>query len=140
MPYSIKAIAGYSLIYRRAWGIFDDAQSIAANEALLQIPGHDALDELLDMTAVTDYRVSYQQLVALAEDTREKDLANGNPPKRVAYVVGNDIGFGSGRVYQAVSEGSSEDFRVFRSLAAAAEWLGVPLSALDEAESRSAER
>ncbi len=140
MPYCVKKLEVYPLIYKRAWGMYDDAQSIASIEELYQLPAYATSDELHDLTAVTDYQVTYRQLAALAEDTVEKDQANKNPFKRVAYVVASDVGFGSGRVYQAISEGSSEDFRVFRSLETAMEWLGVPLSALDEIEHQSANR
>ena len=48
------------------------------------------------------------------------------PGAKTALVATNDEFFGLGRMYQLLRDGSPGEFEVFRSLAEAERWLGLP--------------
>jgi hypothetical protein len=51
---------------------------------------------------------------------------------RIVFLATSDLAFGIARMYGAYRESTRDRLKVTRSLAEAAEWLGVPLEELGE--------
>jgi hypothetical protein len=82
------------------------------------------LNELVDFRGVTYESVSSADLRKLREVNRA--LSDKVGSSRLAYVVSDDLGFGLGRMFMALSDDSKIEHRVFRELAEARKWLGLP--------------
>lgn len=54
-------------------------------------------------------------------------------PSKIAIIAPSDLTFGTTRWYQSNAETSEGKHRVFRKAQAAVDWLGIPLSILDDA-------
>jgi hypothetical protein len=78
--------------------------------------------ELVDMTRADGSEVSTPAV------RRMVDIDRNSPPRvsRMAIVANTEAGFGLARMYQALMEGSGTQIHVFRDLAKARSWLGLP--------------
>lgn len=104
-------------------GTVTDADLMATFQALYRDPKHRAgMAELTDCRAVGRVEITGRGLQRLADATKGWLDAAGVVWK-VAVVVPNDEVFGLGRMYELLREGSPEQVRVFRDLAAAERWL-----------------
>jgi len=95
------------------------AQRAAANPAIP--PAHDELidlsrAEIADLQSHTLRRIA--ELFAGGDRTPERS--------RVALVAADDVSYGLSRMYQAFRSHSPLDLRVFRDVAEARAWLGLP--------------
>jgi len=125
VPYRFVVDRSQRLIYKEVWGEYDDGQSRSAMAEFDAIDGRRELDELHDLRRVTHYDLSTEWMKDVAWTNVARRSIESLPTKRVAYVVNADVGFGMGRLYQAITDSSSETFRVMRSIADAEAWLGV---------------
>lgn len=125
MPYRFVVDRAQRLVYKEVWGEYDDAQSKSALAEFDAIEDHRDLDELHDLRRVTCFGLSTDWMKDVAWTNVARRSIESLPTKRVAYVVDADVGFGMGRLYQAITETSSESFRVMRTLEEAEAWLGV---------------
>ena len=117
------------LVYKKVWGEYGDAESAESHaewDALCKAsPEVGDFNELQDLTGVTRYHVSLEQIRRLA-DRYEAEWETGlHQPKRLAYVVPSAVAFGTGRVYGALISMTLISFRVFTALDDAADWLGL---------------
>ncbi len=79
-------------------------------------------DQIVDLTAVTDFEMSMDEFAALA---RRKVFASRS---RRAFVASTPHVFGMGRLWEAHSELADDDpskIQVFYDLPAALKWLGL---------------
>ena len=81
-----------------------------------------------DLSALTEIRLKIGHVFKIAEHRREA-LA-GHEPVKTAIYAPTVVGFGIARMYEHLMEGSLIEVRPFRELAAAAEWLDVPVAIL----------
>ncbi len=93
-------------------------------------------DELHDYTAVTKVEASTDFLRDFTVSFRRYDEGGANEGARIAFVAAADEIFGLSRMTQIIREDSPPEIRVFRDVAAAREWLGLPV---EEEGSASAE-
>ena len=124
------------LVYKKVWGSYGDEQSVASHTEWDRIcrtePAVGDYNELQDLTQVTEYDVSIDQIRALAERYEEAWKTGEHQPKRLAYVVPSPLAYGTGRVYGSLMATTGITFRVFNSLPDATQWL-----ALSEGELRT---
>jgi len=108
------------LVFSRAWGVLTDgelhwhAETLAADPRFN--PGFRQIASFLD---VSDMRVSPEGV---------RTLAQMNPfrrDSRRAVVVPSDVIFGLTRMFEAHINADQDQFRAFRSLGPAFEWVGV---------------
>jgi len=68
-----------------------------------------------------------------------KDWGGGaaHAPGKVAVIAPDDLSYGLTRMYQERAGRSSEEYQVFRNASEAVAWLGIPISILDQARSRT---
>jgi hypothetical protein len=121
LDYDIDPAAGRVTI--RYSGVIADAELMETFARVYQDPRHRVgMDELSDCRLVERLDVTAVGLQRLAEMTARLLDPKGTPWK-VAIVVGQDVAFGLGRMYELLREGSPEHVRVFRDLGDADRWL-----------------
>lgn len=115
------------LVYKKVWGSYGDAQSRVAHIEWDEIcrQGDEVGDynEFQDLTEVTEYGVSLDQIKGLAERYDIEWQTQTHQPKQIAYVVPTPLSYGTGRVYGSLMGHTGIDFKVFDSLFDAAVWL-----------------
>ncbi len=132
MPFEYHIHHDLRLVYRKVWGIYTDDDSRSAHEYWDQLRNENAVNdynELQDLTEVTEYGISVEQIRTLAAHYRrvaEQQTATGrSPDKKIAYVVPTRLAYGTARVYGALIEETGMVFRVFDTLPDACDWLEV---------------
>lgn len=117
------------LVYKKVWGRYGDAESVASHVEWDAICKADAevgdYNEFQDLTQVSQYGVSLDQIRALAERYERDWQAGTQHPKRLAYVVPGPLAFGTGRVYGSLMAMTGITFTVFNSIDEAAMWMGL---------------
>lgn len=112
------------IVYKKVWGVYDDEASRQAHTEwdVINTEGDIVVyDEFQDLTEVTSYGVSIEQIRRLAN--RYTDLTEGHETKRIAYVAPSALAFGTGRVYGTLMDTTAVNFHVFTTCKDAAEWL-----------------
>lgn len=127
MPCCFRIHTDLQLVYKRVWGIYDDAASLEAHALWdeMTAPAIEAYDELQDLTGVTDYRVSIALIRQLADRYAVRWQDEAHRRKRMAYVVPSSEAYGTGRVCGTLMEATGIEFRACHNFAEAAEWLSL---------------
>ena len=125
--------AAQELITWHPRGVLDDqlVDEIAAfTQTQEQVVGAPPFNRFTDFSQLTHVRLQIGHVFKVAEErsAARRDLE----PVKSAFFCDKVVGFGIARMYEALMEGSSIRVRAFRSRAAAAEWLEVPLEILSE--------
>ena len=120
--YLIDAVAG--IVYSRAWAVLTDEQIAAHASALRNDPRFDpGFRQIVDFRELTDIRVSTEGV---------RGVAQVNPFRRDArraFVVASEEAFGLIRMFGAYTDSNPEQFRIFRDLENALEWIGLARTA-----------
>ncbi len=121
--YRIDKEAG--VVYSSASGIATDEEFLSHQRLLSRDPDfRPHFRQLLDGREITELRVTPAGIRALIA---------GNPwgkgAKR-ALVAADDTAFGLARMFELGRPNPQDEFRVFRTIAEAREWLGLPLEEL----------
>ena len=129
MGYQFTIHDDLRLVYKKVWGEYGDAESTESHaewDAMCQAsPEIGDFNEFHDLTEVTGYHVSLEQIRLLADRYEAEWETGRHQPKRLAYVVPSAVAFGTGRVYGALISMTLLTFRVFSSLDDAADWMGL---------------
>ncbi|HET6408076.1 MAG TPA: hypothetical protein VFG14_09360 [Chthoniobacteraceae bacterium] len=80
-----------------------------------------------DLSRITAVRLNFIELATLAAERRE---AYGGPPVKSAFLAVSAPAYGVARMFGSLMEASPIDVEVFRNAPAAAQWLDVPVQAL----------
>jgi hypothetical protein len=134
MPCAYTIDLTRSLVLSRGWGVVTDRELLAHVRTLTADP-HFARDfrQLADLRDVTDVQVAASTI---------REMARLNPfgaGARRAVVVTKDVVFGMARMYQILSDESSDELQIFRKVDDALQWLWIAdakaelLSALSQA-------
>ena len=121
MSWHHKIDVANRLVRVRVDGRLTDADLIEGDTALRNDPEFDpAYYQLLDLTEADGSEVTAAGIQSLAS----------LPPlftssARRALVVRSDLGFGMGRMFELLRGGKSGEFRVFRKLEEACDWLDL---------------
>lgn len=123
--------ARWRLMTWRPRGTFDDdlldrvMDFVELKERALEGP----FNRFVDFSALTEIRLKIGHVFKVAEHRRAAVAGHG--PVQTAIYAPTVVGFGMARMYEHLLEGSPIELRPFQELAAAAEWLGVPLAILE---------
>jgi len=90
------------------------------------------MDEWIDLRAIDSFQVSSQALAEVEELVRRRYRASAKEFKS-ACIAPQDLVFGLGRAYEALTEDGPETFRVFRTTPPALAWLGIDQEILKSA-------
>lgn len=134
MPIQYRIDHERRLVLAVGRGIFTPQDAFDYQHKVWSRPDVAGYNELVDMRAV--------ERIAVPSTPRVRELANlsaemdaGDAISRFAIVAADDLAFGLGRMYEAYREANQRSIKkvgVFRSPAAALEWLGLPAGILDE--------
>ena len=112
-------------------GDIDDNEILAAHERLQlasQVtPEYSYFVDLRDARSESRSTEVVRQLAERSKQWREDSNSNS----RVAVLAPRDISFGLARMYQVYTDPVDTNFMVFRDLLEAADWLGIPVSAVE---------
>lgn len=129
MAFEFRIHHDLALVYKKVTGRYHDAESRASHiewdEICRSDPRIGEYNEFQDLTGVTDYGVSLNQIRLLADRYEEEWRTGDHQPKRLAYVVPGPLAFGTGRVYGSLMSMTGINFRVFNDRAEAGQWLGL---------------
>ena len=84
-----------------------------------------------DWTKLSEVRLKFAEVTNLATKRRE-DYGSG-PRVKSAFLATDPLAFGIAFVFAVLMEGSPIKVKVFREIAGAAKWLGVPAGVLQAA-------
>lgn len=108
-------------------GVVDDTELFAAYQKLMSEEGFDpTLHHLADLRAVEHFAVStagLRQLVGSFTNLNGLGLRT-----KLAIVAAKDDVFGMARMYQVFRSDAPQELQIFRDMAEAKNWLGLPLN------------
>lgn len=132
MPISYKIDKKSGTVLYRAAGRVADQDMIALSRAAGRDPEYvGGLNGLVDARGEAfELDISAIGLRNLADFNRDfpRDLNHA----RMAIVANSDLAYGLSRMMQAYAEDLSPDYSVFRDMAEACRWLGIPPTVCDE--------
>lgn len=120
MPASYLIDTTQRLVFSRGWGALTDdelhwhANTLRADSRF--DPGFRQVVHFLDLGQI---RVTIDGVRGLAQ------INPFRPDSRRAIAAPGDVAFGLTRVFEALTNSDGEQFRVFRSLGPAFEWIGL---------------
>lgn len=126
MPITVTVNAAERVRYSVFAGTICDADVVDVYRRTFEAPDLDpSLDGLVDLRAVRELAVTPAGLERVAMLLRKVDALGGS--RRVAIVATADATFGMGRMFEAfrATRGSCTEYRVFRDMAEARQWLGL---------------
>jgi hypothetical protein len=108
-----------------------------ADEIVAFIEGEERIDpepfnRFTDLSELDQIRLKFGHIFNVASQRRRS--TDNRPPIKSAFFSDTIVGFGIARMYETLMDGSAIKVRVFRNLAAAAGWLGVPEATLRDEE------
>ena len=120
MPCSYLIDLERSLVFSRGWGVFTDDELLWHGKTLRADPRFDpGFRQIVSFLDVTEVRVTAEGVRTLAQiNPFHKD-------SRRAIVVPSDLIFGLTRMFEAHTNSDQEQFRIFRALGPAFEWVGL---------------
>jgi hypothetical protein len=120
MPASYLIDVASGIVYTRGWGVLTDAEIAAHAETLRADPRFDpGFRQIVDFRELNDIRVSGAGV---------REVARHNPFRRDArraFVVTTDEAFGLTRMFGMFTDSSGDEFRIFRAVEPAFEWIGL---------------
>ena len=120
MPGAYTIDLARSLVLSRGWGVLTDRELLAHVRALTAEPRFaQHFRQLADLRDVTDLQVTAS---TIREMVRLNPFGAGS---RRALVVTSDVVFGMARMYQILRDESPDEFRIFRKVDGALQWLGL---------------
>ncbi len=120
MPGAYTIDLARSLVLSRGWGVLTDRELLAHVRALTADPRFaQHFRQLADLRDVTDLQVTAS---TIREMVRLNPFGAGS---RRALVVTSDVVFGMARMYQILRDESPDEFRIFRKVDGALQWLGL---------------
>jgi len=82
-----------------------------------------------DLSKLTAIHLNFVELASIAG--KRRDDYKGRPPVKTAFLATSAPAFGVARMFAALMEPSPIEVQVFRKAGDAAQWLGVPVKALE---------
>jgi hypothetical protein len=121
MPVSYSIDTEHPLVYTRFSGNVSDADFLEHLKSLYEDQRFDSsMPELVDLRDVTDVSLSPDMIASSARWPLHA------PNARRAVVAPSDFLFGLSRMYESYrGEAGADQFRIFRTLPPALEWLGL---------------
>jgi len=109
-----------NIVFSRAWGILTDDELLWHSRTLRADPRFDpAFRQVGSFLELSEVRVTAEGVRTLAQ------LNPFNRDSRRAVVAPSDLVFGLTRMFEAHTNSDPDQFRVFRALGPAFEWVGM---------------
>jgi hypothetical protein len=125
MPVTFEFRPDQSVVITTHEGLVPDAEFLSAYTSLFENPQFDpTYDLLVDLRSADSSARSTEALKAFAEFIQSRYEAVETRP-RVAVVAPQNVSFGLARMYGSFSDPVQWEFRVFREISDAFEWLGL---------------
>ena len=124
MPGSYLIDVENRLVYSRGWGILTDDE-VASHAGTLRADPRFNPDfrQIIDFSDLTEIRLTVAGIHGVAQINPFRRDA------RRAFVVPSDVAYGLARMFEGFTNSDPEQFRVFRSVGPALEWVGLDASA-----------
>ena len=109
--------------------IFKVTDEVTVNEILMQLAqymsGEQTDTAIWDFAEAKRVKITTLEVSAVAENLKE--ISKGKQVRRVALVGSKNINIGLGKLFVAFAEmaGLPNEYKVFRDISIAKEWLGV---------------
>jgi hypothetical protein len=127
MPIHVSIDHTHRLVIARGEGTFTDDDAFGYQRGVWSQPEVAGYNELIDMTDVEEIALpSYSRVEVLASLSASMD--DPDQKSKSAVVAPSDLAFGLGRMFEmrrSMSEKSTKEVRVFRTLPEALEFLGL---------------
>ncbi len=132
MAFVVRVIASHRLRIITFAEKVDEAGLIAASNQLIGGDYDPSFDVLADLRATKVFTLESATVMPRLAELYQ--VAGGDKQRgaRIVFLATSDLAFGIARMYGAYRESTRDRLKVTRSLAEAAEWLGVPLEELGE--------
>lgn len=125
MPLSFRIDRALGVVFAAAHGVLTDDDLIDFAQKTANDPElRSGLNELIDVRGADLRSVTTRTLRRVAEIFSAFDT--GPSRGRVAFVAPADVAFGLSRMYQAYRSDAATEMSVFRAMAEARAWLGLP--------------
>jgi hypothetical protein len=119
MPSAYVIDSSRRLVLSRSWGVVTGEDVLTLIQATVTDPHfHPDFSQLVDMRAVTEVEVTTDFVRLFVAKS------NFGAGSRRALVAGSDVVYGMARIYGTLLDGRPGEFRIFRDLQPALEWLG----------------
>ena len=120
MPGSYLIDVPRRIVFSRGWGALKDAEIFAHAESLQANARFDpGFRQIVDFRDLTEIRLTGAGVHAVAQNNPFKRDA------RRALVVVTDEAFGLARMFELFTEADPDQFRIFREIGPAFEWIGL---------------
>ena len=120
MPGSYLIDLERGLVFCRGWGVLTDDELLWHAETLHADPRFDpGFRQVVNFLDVSEARVSAEGIRAIAQ------INPFRRDSRRAIAVPSDLVFGLARMFEALTNSDQDQFRVFRALGPAFEWVGL---------------
>ena len=125
MPYRIRLLEdGMGILAQGSGKVtlaeIERAKQEFARSAKLSLPRSYLL---VDLTEAPEFGLSAAEIRAAAESTIRLSASTFSPGSRAAVIAPTDMAFGVSRMWQVFVEASGMETQVFRSRAAAEQWV-----------------
>jgi len=120
MPASFLIDAPSGVVYSRGWGVLTDDEIAAHADALATDARFEpGFRQIVDFRELTEIQVTGAGV---------REVARHNPFRRDArraFVVASDEAFGVTRMFGMFTDSSGDEFRIFRAIEPAFEWIAL---------------
>ena len=125
MPTRYRIDARRGILFVETRGVWTEADFRRLWDTIQRDPKmRPTFDELHDHSAVTEAKISTKFLKDFTLSFTRYDGQNRGA--RIAFVAPSDEIFGLSRMVEILRDASPPEFHVFREMASAREWLGLP--------------
>ena len=123
MPAEYQIDTELGVVFSRGWDELTQGDVLVHHQRLIADPDFDpALRQLIDLSAVTHFSLSPDDLRALAPNDP------WDTGTRRAIAVPSDYIFGMARMYEARAPGTPQETAIFKTLEEARDWLRTQTS------------
>ena len=123
MPGSYLIDVPHRLVFSRGWGILTDDDVVSHARTLREDSRFDpGFRQIFDFRDLTEIHLTVAGIHGTAQ------LNPFHRDSRRAFVVPSEVAYGLARMFEGFTGSDPEQFRVFRSIEPALEWVGLDAS------------
>ena len=120
MPWEFYFDKNLHTLFWKGWGSFTNQDLADCQDYVQSHADYDAtMDQVIDVSDISPLQLTP---VGFWRVIRKRKDRSGN---RMAIISPNNLGFGLGRMFEMMQEGSPFKVRAFRQRAGALDWLGL---------------
>ncbi|HKQ19781.1 MAG TPA: hypothetical protein VJW75_08545 [Candidatus Eisenbacteria bacterium] len=123
MPASYLIDESRGLVFSRGWDVITDEEMASHAGTLRADPRFNPrFRQIIDFCDLTEIRLTVAGIHGVAQ------INPFHRDSRRAFVVPSEVAYGLARMFEAFTNSDPEQFRVFRSIGPALEWVGLGAS------------